>query len=80
MLTDQYVGYVASRVYILGYSAGGDGVYNLATRLSDRFATAAAMMVGHPGDAKIENLRNLPFALYMGADDTAYNRAGLAVE
>ncbi len=68
-----------SRVYLLGYSAGGDGVYNLATRLSDRFA-AAAMMAGHPGDAQIENLRNLPFAIYVGAEDTAYNRAGLAVE
>ncbi|MFI3319906.1 MAG: alpha/beta hydrolase [Rikenellaceae bacterium] len=67
------------RIYILGYSAGGDGVYNLATRLSDRF-TAAAMMAGHPGDAEIENLRNLPFAIYMGADDTAYNRSALAVE
>ncbi len=67
------------RIYILGYSAGGDGVYNLASRLSDRF-TAAAMMAGHPGDAEIENLRNLPFAIYMGADDTAYNRSALAVE
>lgn len=67
------------RIYILGYSAGGDGVYNLASRLSDRFA-AAAMMAGHPGDAQIENLRNLPFALYVGENDTAYNRAGLVVE
>ncbi len=68
-----------SRVYIMGYSAGGDGVYNLATRLSDKF-TAAAMMAGHPGDAQVENLRNLPFAIYVGANDTAYNRAGLAFE
>lgn len=68
-----------SRVYLLGYSAGGDGVYNLASRLSDRFA-AAAMMAGHPGDAQIEDLRNLPFAIYMGADDTAFNRSELAVE
>ncbi len=68
-----------SRIYLLGYSAGGDGVYNLATRLSDKFA-AAAMMAGHPGDAKIENLRNLPFAIYVGANDTDYNRSGLAVE
>lgn len=67
------------RVYLLGYSAGGDGVYNLAARLSDRFA-AAAMMAGHPGDAEIENLRNLPFAIYVGEHDTDYNRAGLAVE
>ncbi|MFI3330640.1 MAG: alpha/beta hydrolase [Rikenellaceae bacterium] len=68
-----------SRIYLLGYSAGGDGVYNLATRLSDKFA-AAAMMAGHPGDAKIENLRNLAFAIYMGANDTAYNRSALASE
>ncbi len=68
-----------NRIYLLGYSAGGDGVYNLATRLSDRFA-AAAMMAGHPGDARIENLRNLPFAIYVGENDTAYNRSSLAVE
>lgn len=68
-----------SRVYLLGYSAGGDGVYNLASRMSDRFG-AAAMMAGHPGDAEIENLRNLPFAIYVGENDTAYNRAGLAYE
>ncbi len=67
------------RVYILGYSAGGDGVYNLASRLSDRFA-AAAMMAGHPGDAEIENLRNLPFSIYVGESDTNYNRVGLASE
>lgn len=68
-----------SRVYLLGYSAGGDGVYNLAPRLSDRFA-AAAMMAGHPGDAEIENLRNLPFAIYVGAEDSAYDRNVLAFE
>lgn len=68
-----------SRIYLLGYSAGGDGVYNLATRLSDRFA-AAAMMAGHPGDAQIENLRNLPFSIHVGADDASFNRNGLAVE
>ncbi|MFR9527030.1 MAG: alpha/beta hydrolase [Rikenellaceae bacterium] len=67
------------RVYLLGYSAGGDGVYNLATRLSDRFA-AAAMMAGHPGDAEIENLRNLPFAIYVGENDTDYDRSFWAVE
>ncbi|MFI3299085.1 MAG: alpha/beta hydrolase [Rikenellaceae bacterium] len=68
-----------SRIYLTGYSAGGDGTFNLATRLSDRFA-AAAMMAGHPGDAVAENLRNLPFAIYMGGLDDAYNRNGLAAE
>jgi poly(3-hydroxybutyrate) depolymerase len=36
-----------NKVYIMGYSAGGDGVYQLAPRMADRWA-AAAMMAGHP--------------------------------
>lgn len=65
------------KVYLLGYSAGGDGVFQLAPRMADRWA-AASMMAGHPGDAPILNLRNLPFALFMGGQDAAYNRNGLA--
>ncbi|MFI3295504.1 MAG: alpha/beta hydrolase [Rikenellaceae bacterium] len=68
-----------NRIYLTGYSAGGDGTFNLAPRLADRFG-AAAMMAGHPGDAVAENLRNLPFAIYMGGQDAAYNRNGLAAE
>lgn len=66
-----------NKIYIMGYSAGGDGTYQLAPRLADLWA-GAAMSAGHPGDAQIESLRNLPFALYMGAKDTPYNRNGLA--
>jgi hypothetical protein len=65
------------RVYLMGYSAGGDGVYQLAPRMADRFA-AAAMMAGHPNDARPEGLRNLPFAVFMGAEDGAYNRNTVA--
>ena len=36
-----------NRVYLIGYSAGGDGVYQLAPRMADRFA-AAGMCAGHP--------------------------------
>ena len=67
------------RVYLMGYSAGGDGVYQLAARMSDRFA-AAAMMAGHPNDAPIQGLRNLPFTLHMGSEDHAYNRNRVARE
>jgi pimeloyl-ACP methyl ester carboxylesterase len=67
-----------NKVYILGYSAGGDGVFQLAPRMADRFA-AASMMAGHPGDANVLNLRNLPFAIYMGGRDTAYHRNTLAL-
>lgn len=66
------------RVYLMGYSAGGDGVYQLAPRMSDRFA-AAAMMAGHPNETSPLGLRNLPFTLHMGGKDSAYQRNEKAV-
>jgi pimeloyl-ACP methyl ester carboxylesterase len=68
-----------SRVYLIGYSAGGDGVYQLAPRLADRFA-AAAMCAGHPNEITPDGLRNLPFFLYMGSDDSAFNRNSIVRE
>jgi predicted esterase len=66
-----------NRVYLTGYSAGGDGVYQLAPRMSDRFA-GAAMMAGHPNETQPDGLRNIPFALYMGGKDAAYKRNQIA--
>lgn len=65
-----------NKVYLLGYSAGGDGVYQLAPRMADRWA-AASMMAGHPGDASALNLRNIGFSIWVGALDSAYNRNDL---
>jgi hypothetical protein len=67
------------RVYVLGYSAGGDGVYQIAPRMADRWA-AAAMMAGHPNDASPLGLRNVPFALFVGGNDAAYKRNQVARE
>lgn len=67
------------KVYLMGYSAGGDGVYQLAPRLADRLA-AASMMAGHPGNASPLGLRNLPFAIFSGAEDAAYRRNKIAAE
>jgi hypothetical protein len=61
------------RVYLTGYSAGGDGVYRLAPRLADHWA-GAAMMAGHAGEASPLPLRNLPFAIHVGERDVAYQR------
>lgn len=72
-----YEGVNPDKVYIMGYSAGGDGLYQLAPRMADHWA-AAAMMAGHPGDARAESLRNLPFGIYMGGQDGAYDRNSLA--
>lgn len=64
------------RVYVMGYSAGGDGTYQMGPRMADHWA-AAAMMAGHPGDACPDVLLNLPFALFMGGLDDAYDRSHL---
>lgn len=68
----------SNRVYLMGYSSGGDGVYRMAPRMADRFA-AAAMMAGHPGHAheimsSIENLRNVFFTLQVGEHDGGFQR------
>ena len=65
------------RVYLMGYSAGGDGVYQLAPRMADRYA-AAAMMAGHPNETRPDGLRNLPFMIFMGGKDGAYDRNKIA--
>ena len=61
------------KVYITGYSAGGDGVWRLGPRMADHWA-AASMMAGHPGDVRLESLRNTPFMIWCGGEDSAYNR------
>lgn len=66
-----------NRVYVLGYSAGGDGVYQLAPRLADRWA-AASMMAGHPNETSPLGLRNVPFSIHVGENDSAYNRNQVA--
>ena len=66
-----------NKVYILGYSAGGAGVWRMAPRMADTWA-AASMMAGHPSDVSLVNLRNTPFMIWCGANDAAYNRNLLA--
>ena len=57
-----------NRVYLLGFSAGGDGVYAVAPRMADRFA-AANMSSGHPNDVSLLNTSNLPFEIQVGIRD-----------
>ena len=56
------------RVYLLGFSAGGDGVYQVAPRMADRFA-AANMSSGHPNGVSLRNPVNLPFSIQAGVHD-----------
>lgn len=66
-----------NRVYLMGYSAGGDGVYQLAPRMADQLA-AAAMMAGHPNGVSPQGLRNIGFTLHVGGKDAAYKRNEIA--
>ncbi|MFC1641731.1 hypothetical protein ACFL5O_03435 [Myxococcota bacterium] len=61
------------RVYVMGYSAGGDGVYQIGPRMADHWA-AASMMAGHPNEAKPFSLRNIGFTIHVGERDTDYDR------
>ena len=68
-----------NKVYLMGYSAGGDGVWRLAPRMADKWA-AASMMAGHPGESSQINLINTPYMIWMGEHDHYYNRNTLARE
>lgn len=57
-----------NRVYLLGFSAGGDGVYQIAPRMADRFA-AVNMSSGHPNGVSLMNLANTPISLQVGIRD-----------
>lgn len=67
------------KVYLLGYSAGGDGAYKMSPRMADHWA-AASMMAGHPNGTPMVNLRNTPFMIWMGENDSAFNRNTVAAE
>ncbi|MCH7729646.1 MAG: alpha/beta hydrolase [Planctomycetes bacterium] len=68
-----------NRVYVMGYSAGGDGVYQLAPRMADRWA-GAAMMAGHPNETSPLGLRNVAFTLHVGGHDKDYDRNKVALQ
>lgn len=68
-----------NRIYLLGFSAGGDGVYQVVPRMPDRFA-AANMSAGHHNWIRFDNLLNTPFLLQVGERDSAYNRNRVATE
>lgn len=74
-----YEGADPNRVYVLGFSAGGDGVYQITPRMPDRFA-AANMSAGHHNWIKFDNLLNTPLLLQVGERDAAYKRNTVTAE
>jgi len=68
-----FAGADPNRIYLLGYSAGGDGVYQLAPRMASELA-AASMSAGHHNGVSADNLQHVPMLLQVGELDDAYNR------
>lgn len=62
-----------NKVFVTGYSAGGDGIYHLGPMMADSLA-GAAMMAGHPNGSELYNVRNISFSIQVGGQDGAYER------
>ncbi|HOS42884.1 MAG TPA: prolyl oligopeptidase family serine peptidase, partial [Armatimonadota bacterium] len=69
------------RVYLLGESMGGTGIWHIAARHPDLFA-AVAPYFGVPSNVPLANLRNLPVLNQHGAQDWTvavdYSRYGVS--
>lgn len=68
-----------NRVYLEGFSAGGDGVYAIGARMADCFA-ALNMSSGHPNDIEVLNLYRTPIQLQAGEYDDMYDRNTVTAE
>ena len=68
-----------NRIYLLGFSAGGDGVYLIGPRMADRFA-ALHMSAGHPNGGSLVNLYHTPIQLQVGMNDSAFDRNRVTVQ
>ncbi len=69
----------SNRVFIMGYSAGGDAAYQIPARMRDRWA-AAAMSAGHPNGVRPDNYATLAFLIQVGERDSPYKRNQVAAE
>ena len=68
-----------NRVYLMGFSAGGDGTYQLSERLPHLLA-ACSPQAGHPNGVSTINICNLPTYLAAGEKDGAFKRNQICVE
>jgi dienelactone hydrolase len=57
-----------NKVILWGFSAGGDGAFQLGTKISDRFA-AVVPAAGHPNNTRFANAANVRMLLEVGEDD-----------
>lgn len=64
-----------NKLYVFGISEGGYGSQRLASYYADYWAAAGPMAGGEPlKNAPVENLSNIGFTFYTGADDAGFYR------
>ena len=68
-----------NKVYLMGFSAGGDGTYSLSERIPYLLA-ACSPQAGHPNGISTINLCNLPIYLAAGEKDTSFKRHQICVD
>ena len=68
-----------NRVYLMGFSAGGDGTYQISERIPFMLA-ACSPQAGHPNGVTTVNLCNLPTYLAAGEKDRAFKRNQICVD
>ena len=63
------------RIYLIGYSHGGYGAFAIGPKMPDHFASIhASAGAGTDGESAVENLRDVPFSVWVGEFDTMYGR------
>jgi len=63
------------KIYLIGYSHGGYGAFAIGPKMPDRFASIhASAGAGTDGESAVENLRDVPFSVWVGEFDTMYGR------
>ncbi len=65
----------ANRVFVMGYSHGGYGVFSIGPKIPHRFAAVhSSAAAPTDGESSPKNLRNTRFTFMIGERDTAYGR------
>ena len=64
-----------SKVFLIGYSHGGYGAFNIGPKMPDHFAAIHASAAAPTDDeTSAKTLRNTPFSVMVGSEDNAYDR------
>ncbi|MCQ2821709.1 MAG: hypothetical protein MJ252_31000 [archaeon] len=68
-----------NKVYLIGFSAGGDGTYQVVERIPHLLA-ACSPQAGHPNDVSVINQGHVPMYMAVGEKDSQYKRNSVILE